>query len=425
MTNDKKNVIWNIIGASTNAFNSLFFTIVVTRIYGINDAGIFTYCFATACLLYMIGVYAGRTFQVTDISDKNSDTDYIYHRIITCVIMMIVTLMIAIIKGFEPYKFEIFVTLCLFKCIEAFAESIYAIVQKNKQLYKVGISMFIKAIVAFVIFTIINMITKNLLLACISIVIVNIVFLILYDFRNIKKIGITKTKISKESIITLFKIGFFTFALTFLGNYLINVSRYAIDDKLTDDMQTIFGIIIMPATLMGLLGQYIIQPALIKISEYIKNREYNNLKNIFIKLVGINFALGTLILICACIFEVPILELIYGIELKPYFVEMIIIVIGSILYSLSTILSAILIAMRKTGTQTLMYFVTAIISTILAYILVVNIKIKGASITYFITMFIISTLFSLYTIYSLKKYKIKWEKSKGVNYENINNNSNI
>ena len=181
----------------------------------------------------------------------------------------------------------------------------------------------------------------------------------------------------------------------------------------------------MPATLMGLLGQYIIQPALIKISEYIKNREYNNLKNIFIKLVGINFALGTLILICACIFEVPILELIYGIELKPYFVEMIIIVIGSVLYSLSTILSAILIAMRKTGTQTLMYFVTAIISTILAYILVVNIKIKGASITYFITMFIISTLFLLYTIYSLKKYKIKWEKSKGVNYENINNNSNI
>ena len=29
----------------------------------------------------------------------------------------------------------------------------------------------------------------------------------------------------------------------------------------------------MPASLMGLLGQYIIQPALTKISEYIKNKE--------------------------------------------------------------------------------------------------------------------------------------------------------
>lgn len=410
MTNDKKNVIWNIIGASANAFNSLFFAIVVTRIYGINDAGIFTYCYATACLLYMIGVYEGRTFQVTDISNKNSDTDYIYHRIITCAIMMIVTLMFTIIKGFEPYKLGIFVTLCLFKCIEAFAESIYAIVQKNKQLYKVGISMFIKSVIALVLFTIINLITKNLLIACISIVIVNIVFLILYDFKNIKEIRITRTKISKKSIINLFKIGFFTFALTFLGNYLINVSRYAIDDKLTDDMQTIFGIIIMPASLMGLLGQYIIQPALIKISKYIKDKNYTNLRNIFMKLIGINFALGVLIVICAYILEVPILEIIYGIELKPYFIEMIIIVVGSILYSLSTILSAILIAMRKTGMQTLMYFITAIVSTIMAYTLVVNIKIKGASITYFFTMFIISTLFLIYTIYNLRKYKMKWKE---------------
>ena len=66
MTKDKKNIIWNIIGATANAFNSLFFAIIVTRINGINDGGIFTYSFATACLLYMIGVYSGRTFQVTD-----------------------------------------------------------------------------------------------------------------------------------------------------------------------------------------------------------------------------------------------------------------------------------------------------------------------------------------------------------------------
>lgn len=410
MTNDKKNVIWNIIGASANAFNSLFFTIVVTRIYGINDAGIFTYCFATACLLYMIGVYAGRTFQVTDISNKYSDTDYIYHRIVTCIIMMLVTLMFAIIKGFEPYKFGVFIVLCLYKCIEAFAESIYAIIQKNKQLYKVGISMFIKAVVAFILFTIINLITRNLLIACISIVIVNIVFLILYDFRNVKKIKIAKTRISKKSIINLSKIGFFTFALTFLANYLINVSRYAIDDMLQNDMQTIFGIIIMPATVMGLLGQYIIQPSLTKISEYIKNKDYNNLKSIFIKLIVINFALGILVLLCACVLERPVLELIYGIELKAYFIEMMIIIVGSILYSLSTILSAILIAMRKTGIQTLMYFLTAIISTIMSYQLVLNIEIKGASITYFVTMLIISMLFLIYTIYNLKKYKTNWKE---------------
>ena len=412
MSIDKKNIIWNIIGASMNAFNSLFFTIVVTRIYGIDDAGIFTYCFATACLLYIIGVYAGRTFQVTDISNKNSDTDYIYHRIITCLVMVLAIFVFGLVKQFDIYKFMIFIELGLFKCVEAFAESIYAIIQKNNQLYKVGISMFLKSIIALIVFIIINLITKNLLIACLSIVVINIIILILYDLRNLKKINVNKTKFSKEIIINLFKIGSFTFVLTFLGNYIINISRYAIDDVLTNDIQTIFGIIIMPASLMGLLGQYIIQPALTKISEYIKNKDYNGLKKIFYKLIGINFGLGAITVIVASVLEVPVLELIYGIELKPYFSGMIIIVVGSILYSLSTILSAILIAMRKTGIQTLMYLVTAIISTIIAYALVKNIKIDGACITYFITMFMISTLFLIYTIYNLKKYKRKWKEEE-------------
>ncbi len=43
--NTKKNVIWNMIGTTANAFNSLFFMIIVTRINGLKDSGIFYTCF--------------------------------------------------------------------------------------------------------------------------------------------------------------------------------------------------------------------------------------------------------------------------------------------------------------------------------------------------------------------------------------------
>ena len=52
----KKNFIWNIIGSGVNAFTSLFFMIIVTRINGINDAGIFTFAYATASFLNIIGI---------------------------------------------------------------------------------------------------------------------------------------------------------------------------------------------------------------------------------------------------------------------------------------------------------------------------------------------------------------------------------
>lgn len=410
---DKKNVIWNIIGATTNALNSLVFTIIVTRLNGINDAGIFTYSFATACLLYVIAVYLGRPFQVTDVTKENSDTDYIYNRIFTCIMMLIVSIGFVVIKGYDIYKSSIFVILCGFKCVEAFSESIYAVIQKHNQLYKVGISMSSKALIGMIIFLIIDIITKNLIISSISVIIVNIIFLIIYDIKNAKKVEIIKTKYSWKSNTRLLKIGFFAFLINFLGIYLINSPRYAIDDILTNDLQTIFGIIIMPATFMGLLGQYIIQPLLVNISENIKNENYKKLKDIIIKIIGMIIILGIGVLIIAYFLEVPVLQIVYGIELKPYFDSMLIIIAGSILYSIGVVISTILISMRKTFMQAIIYVISSIITTILSYNLVKTLEIKGASITYFVTMLLVAVLFIIYLIYNMKKYKSKWIKNKG------------
>ena len=58
---DKKNFIWNTIGSTFNSFTSLLFMIVLTRINGTNQSGIFAFCFSLACLLQIIGKYSGRT----------------------------------------------------------------------------------------------------------------------------------------------------------------------------------------------------------------------------------------------------------------------------------------------------------------------------------------------------------------------------
>ena len=75
--NTKKNVIWNMIGTTANAFNSLFFMIIVTRINGLKDSGVFTLAFSLACLFCFIGNYEGRVFQVTDVKQDFSNKEYI------------------------------------------------------------------------------------------------------------------------------------------------------------------------------------------------------------------------------------------------------------------------------------------------------------------------------------------------------------
>lgn len=409
----RKNFLWNTIGAGANAFISLFLIIFVTRINGLNEAGIFSYCFATACLLYCIGNYAGRVFQVTDRNTSISDYDYIQNRIITCVLMIIATVIFAFINPEHTfYKAIILILLSIFKCVEAFSEVLYGIVQKNNQLYKVGISMTLKAVLSLAIFFIIDILTRNLLYSCISIIFTNLLILFTYDYYNIKKVNVEKNKFNKESNKNIFYSGFFTFLLFFLSIYLINISRYTINNISTDELQTIFGIIIMPATFMGLIGQFIIQPFLVRIKELLINNDYNNLLKIILRIVFAIFIISIVVLVCAYFLATPVLGFIYGIDLAEYKISLMIILTGAVFYSLSVIFSAILVSMRKTLSQAIIYSLVAVIGTIISYPFVKNYSIIGASITYLITMFSVSGCFAFIIGQSIFKSS---KRVKGMN----------
>lgn len=144
-----KNFIWNVFGTGFNSLNSLFFLITVTRINGEVLAGIFSIGFAIALVLYTIGIYAGRLSQVTNIDKTVTDKDYFINRIFTCFIMLLLGLIIVKIRGYSGIKLEIVLLLCLFKCLEAFSDVFYGIMQKNNLLYKAGQSLTIKSLVRF------------------------------------------------------------------------------------------------------------------------------------------------------------------------------------------------------------------------------------------------------------------------------------
>ena len=123
----RKNFIWNILGTGLNAFNSLFFMIAVTRINGVDNAGIFTIAFSTACIIYVVGVYAGRIYQVTEPDKSITDKEYIINRIITTIMMVILVILFSVIRGYNIFKSTIFLLLTTYKALEAFSYIIYGI----------------------------------------------------------------------------------------------------------------------------------------------------------------------------------------------------------------------------------------------------------------------------------------------------------
>lgn len=405
----KKNFIWNMVGGTVYPFISLVLLIIVTRINGENDAGIFTYAFTLTLLFAYVSQYFGRTYQVTDINKNITNKDFLISRYITCIISVIMTIILIFINSYDMYKITIIVLLTIWKTIESIIEVFFGMLHKNNELYKVGESLFLRTVIIIAVFFIIDKITKNLIYSTLSLSISVIFVFLIYDLKNLKKLSLKNEHYSVENIKRIIKTGFLPFAINVLSYYYINSTKLSLEGILSNDIQAIFGILIMPTTVMLLFNQYIIAPLLTKIRELINENKYLELRRLTTKLILLVLFLGIITTILGVLIGLPVMELMYGVNLKEYTMCFGIILVGAIFYSLSYLLSNILVSIRKNFAQFIIYLIFSIISFFIAPIIVSK-GISNASILYAIQMFVlIVTIIIIIYYYFEKEIKRKKE----------------
>ncbi len=408
-SNVKKDFIFNTIGTGINAFNSLFFMIIATRINGISDAGIFTFAFSTAALFQIIGVYSGRIYQITD-NTKATNEDYLVNKVITCVIMFVVSILFILLRGYTGKKMLVILILCIYRTLEAFSEVIYAYFQKNYELYKVGISLVLKNVLGLIVFLTINIFTRNLIYSTLGLVLNYILIMLSYDFKIFRNNFIKLRNINLNNQKKIFSLGFSTFLLSFLLMYIVNIPRYVIDFKMSDASSSIFGILIMPASVVVLIAQFILHPFLMKINDFLIHKDYKNLKKNVMNICLVTSAFGIFATFIAYLIGIPILEFIYGISLKKYLMALIVVLIGATLYGVVSILSNILVAMRIASKQIIISFVVSIFSLFISIYFINSLGVNGACYGYTITMLLDIILYIVLfatTEKKLEKGKIK------------------
>ena len=393
-----KNFIWNSLGTGINSFNSLFFLIIVTRVNDIHTAGIFSIAYATATILYTLAMYSGRLCQVTDIENKISDKDYITNRIITCLMMFLGAAGFLIIQQYSGFKTMIFALLAIFKGIEAFSDILYGVMQKNDILYKSGQSLSLKGFIGIAAFLIVDLITRDLRWACFAVIVVNVIVLIVFDYLLITRKLIDNTrKINKANVISIFKSEFFVFVNSFAGIYILNAPKYAIDSFLTEDIQAIYGYIMMPATVMTLFTQFIVMPFLGKMKEMFENKQLKEMEQVTFKIKLIVIAFGAFAVLAAFLLGPEFLGLVYGLDLTAYRMNLCVIIASYIFYAISYINLVTLTTIRHTFIQFVIYVASMIIAFIGSNVLVgfLELGINGATFSCTTTLAI---QFVLYTI---------------------------
>lgn len=382
-----------MIGTGLYAFTSLIYLIIVTRINGVDEAGIFTFAFSFASMLLMIGIYAGRTYQVTENDKEITQSDFLIFKLFCCLAMIIIGVSFCIARNYDTTKFIVIVTLLLFKSLDAYAEAVYGVFQKQDNLYQSGISLTAKSLLCVIIFLFTDIITTNLIISCISVLLVDIFVFIFYDLRKLKSYKIKRSLFTSYSFKSLLFGGFWVFIFFFLTQYINNAQKYVIDFIMSNSDQTIFGIIVMPATFMCLCSQFLFNPFINSFNTYAKSNQKNNLLRLIIKLTIWILLIGFASLIVCYFIGIPVLNFIYGISLDEYLPHVLIIVSGSIFYAVAILLSNVMITLRKNIIQALIWAFASIFTSFESYFLITQIQLLGASISYFITMLFVLLLY--------------------------------
>lgn len=403
---DKKNAYWYSTGLVLYSITSLLFMIITTRINGLNEAGIFTFGFSFATMIQVIANYYGRTFQVTENRKDVKDSDFLKFKIITCFIMIIFGVIFCIIRGYELYKVIIIILLVLYRALDAYSESIYAVFQRNNNLYKCGISMTIKSFACTITYFIADYLTNNMLFSIIILLATDLIIFLSYDCRLLNKYKIHFNKLSSKIFKYLLFGGFIIFVMSFLAQYLSMIQKYVIDFMLTNEDQTIFGIIIMPATFINMCAAMIINPLLYKMNKAVIKKDWTTFNSLVVRIVTYVILIGAGTIIIAFLIGIPVLNLIFNVSLDEYLWSLIFIIIGSIATAIVAVLSGSLIAVRKNTIQMIIYLIVSLFATYITYLLTTNYGLYGACISFMGSMIMLMLIYIITYKLIIQKLKV-------------------
>ena len=409
---EKEIYIWNILGSLANAGLSVIILMVVTRTLDNQKADIFSIAWAISQLMATIGCYQIRVLQATDVDEKFTFRQYFEFRIVTIVAMMICSCIYVYIKHYTVYKAIIIIIICGYRAVDSLADVFEGWFQQKERLDLAGRALFIRVVIAIVGGGICLVVMHDLLALSLMLLFIYVVGLLLYDIRYYNKLKVLEKQKENQKnkwLQGLLVAGTPLFVNAYLLMDIMNTPKIVIDavimnGGLQNGSQTIFNILFMPASVLT-LAYIVFRPLLTKMAlEWTMGR----IKN-FLKIIGSIMCclLGMSILIIggSALLGIPVLSVLYAMDLTMYKKELLLIILGGCFCTFSYVLDNALVVIRRQYLLVCAYVVSWAYVKIFAHTFVGKWGIMGAAIVYTTSMLLFLATTLLIFIICLKKEK--------------------
>jgi O-antigen/teichoic acid export membrane protein len=408
----QRDYFWNTTGVLLQNAISPILLMVVARLNGVYDVGLFSFAFSVSIIFYAFGMWGGRTYQVSDVRQEFTSRSYVLMRVILGILMLIGAGVFCVANHYDAFKSMLIITLVLFKVFESVSDALYGVMQIHERLYRTGISLSIKAVGGTISFLVIDIMTHNIFIASLSIILMNVLVFVFYDLRQTylaerEVFSLQHLPASWRQVFSIMKRCLPVFIVAFLAVFSLNIPRYFID-MFHGEQNGYFGILAMPITLVLLVMTFILQPNIVRLSRLYDKKDYRQFDGIIARIALIVLITGGVILVATYFIGVPALHLVFGIDFAPYRGDLMVIVAGGVINAISSVGINVLTIMRQFIGQFIVLLSTNIMLVVMSLI-----TIKQGGMTAGIWLFTLAStvqMITLYVIYKRRIYRGYYEK---------------
>lgn len=399
----KENTLWYTLGTLCSSATSFLLMIYVTRILGVDQAGVFSISYSVGQLMLSIGWFGTRQFQVSDINEEFQFSDYLSLKLLTSFIMIVGSLIYSFFLHFNTYKLFVTFLYCLFLICDVFADLFSARFQQVDKLYLSGISYIIRILGYNFVILVSLLCFRNLVVSILMAMVYSVFELWLFDTQLIKRISNIRIEFNIGKLISLMKNCFPLFISSFLTTFIVNIPKNAIELNFDSSVQTYYNIIFMPSYIINLFCMFVFVPLYTSIANTWLNSTKKKFIQTVVKLFLFDVILSISVFVGCYFLGIPLLEFVYGVDLQAVKSSFLILIVAGCFTSMNSILSYIFTVVRKQQFMVYIYIVAMILSQALVKYLTLKYGIFGASLDYLFGIASITVLFTIGLVSILKK----------------------
>lgn len=414
------NFMWNSAGSFVYLFCQWLLSVIVLRLSNdFNNSGNLALAMSVTNIFYSVAVFNIRPYLVSDKNGEYKSGDYVFLRILTCTTALLLCMGYSLFFNYTLEQYICIFVYMVFKVVEATFDLLSAFGQRQSRMDIAGKSMLIRGFLTLGSFALFLKLSDSVSIAIISMVVVSLIFMLIYDYPQVRKLDHLKPTLSFKVASVMLKKLYPLAVSQFLLSFALVYPRQVLEAIDGTQALGIYATVATPTVIVQVAASYIFNPLLTLFANQLHEKRIKDFSNTVIKTSLIIAVLSAVVTVAAMFVGSWGLTLLYGQKIAAYTDLLIPVLIATCLNAFVAFSNNIIIICRKLKSLLVVNVIGVIVVLLASKPIVSEFGMYGVSYVLIIMLIVVNVLSYAIIVFFINQQKHSQKLEVGEQYEKL------